>query len=234
MEMPYFPATESAVGMSWYQIVLRKRSARIRFLTVTVTEPWIDTNRNFDGILRFRTRVQRFSELMNHVDRTAVYVNPVFYAEFQRFAVENVGGVHDFGDFLFRFGAGFVPDCERTTDFHRTHRIDFRAGIAQEFSGYERLLHAFLCVTNHVERFRRFLNLGQILFSSYTKVGVPNSLTISAICTPALSFIIAGIWMGVGIIKSFQKHRFPSVFQIYTNRTLRFTVGEKIGIGRFF
>ncbi len=81
-------AAEAVVELLVPDAVLRLLAAGISFLAVTVPEPRIDAERD-------RMSRRQRAELIDHVGRAAIDVQPQLHNEFERGAVENVGRVHD-------------------------------------------------------------------------------------------------------------------------------------------
>src|SRR5712671_2833744 len=90
-------------------------AASIGFLAVTVTEAGVDPQCD-------RLAGRALAVLVDHVGRTDVDVDIVANDEIERFAVEDVGGVDNFGWMLGL--ARLVSRGDRAVNFASTYRID--------------------------------------------------------------------------------------------------------------
>ena len=87
--------------------MLRLRAARVDLLTMPVPKPGIDPQRDLGLRTARRTRepwppafrppASRLAILIDHVRRAAVHVDVVLDDHFERFAIEDIRGVHNLG-----------------------------------------------------------------------------------------------------------------------------------------
>src|SRR5690606_6503646 len=120
--------------------VLALFATGVGFLTVSVTEARIDSQGDFRS-------GATFAELVDHVGRAAVDVQPLLHHQIERLAVEDIGGVDDAGNLAVRLEAG----GQGAADFPGTDRIDDDAAAARAVQNRQ-IAAGLLGVADDVER----------------------------------------------------------------------------------
>ncbi len=143
MVRPYFCGPlDALLDLLVPDAVLRLGAASVHLLAMAVTETRIDTQR--DGLPSHSLAV-----LFDHVRRTAIDMNVVFGDVIQRFPIENIRRIDDFGwmDLL----AWLEPGRPCPVDFACTHAIHQRTVAPHQVHDGE-VGTCFLGIANHIER----------------------------------------------------------------------------------